>query len=117
MGLKQKIEKCTYSQIEYSLRLKARIKEIHERNIIRGVYNSNSEVVVEKFSDREWKRLLEPCNNPTYFTLCKLAIYLRVPLSELFKFDFKKKIKQIKTSPYWIIEGDWRFNQTDSRFY
>lgn len=117
MGLKQKIDKCSYSQIEYSLRLKARIKEIHEKNLMSGIYNKQDRKGIECFSTREWKRLLEPCNNPTYFTLCKLANYLHVPLSELFNFDFTKKIKEIKSSPYWIIEGDWRFNQKDSRYY
>lgn len=117
MGLKQKIERCSYTQIEYSLRLKARIKEIHEQNLNSGIYKNSNRKDVELFSKREWKRLLEPCNNPTYFTLCKLANYLQVPLSELFNFDFTKKIKEIKSSPYWIIEGDRRFNQMDTRYY
>jgi hypothetical protein len=108
MRIAEKASKRTRKQIELSLRFKDRMWDVYEEN--KHLYPEGFNLALEfskKYSMRQWYRLFELGNNPTFYTICGLAEILFVPPSTVLDFDFNKKIKKVSKHPFWEIENGW----------
>lgn len=108
MRIAEKANKRSRKEIELSIRFKDRIWEVYEEN--KHIYPDNFNLSSEfskRYSKRQWNRLFELGNNPTFYTICGLAEIMLVPPSVILDFDFRKKIKKLPKHPFWEIEGGW----------
>lgn len=95
----------TLEEIELSLRLTDRIIDLLRED------STRQSRCIKHFGSRQWLRFFENGNNPTFYMISRLAECLRVPPSEILKFDMTKKIKRVSEHE-WLIDGRFRLNRT-----
>jgi hypothetical protein len=108
MKIAEKASKRTRNQIELSARFKDRMWDVYEENKHRYPKGFRlSGAFSKKYCLRQWYRIFELGNNPTFYTICGLAEIMQVPPSALLDFDFSKEIRHVSHHPYCEIVGGW----------